>query len=129
MPPTPTTPTAPPHVEPPAIPAAPTVKLQVTSRPTRALIRMNGNDLGRTPLAVDVPAADTAALEIVADGYQPERRSIALRADQVLDVALVRVRVASPTPPVTHPPPAHPHPPTPPAVTPPPNDLEIRTHR
>jgi len=121
-------PASPPHVETPPAPATPAVKLQVTSRPTRALIRMNGSDLGRTPLAVDVPAADTAALEISADGYQTERRTVALRADQSFEVVLARVRVASPPPVVPHPP-VHPHPPTTPAVPPPPNDLEIRTHR
>jgi 2-polyprenyl-6-methoxyphenol hydroxylase-like FAD-dependent oxidoreductase len=112
------------------------VHLRITTRPTRALIRLGDITLGRTPLEQTVEAQTDARLEVSADGYKSEVRKLALDSDQTLEIALDRARVVEAPRPL--PPPPH-RPPiaknsgnasgssTPP--TPPPGELEIRDHR
>jgi serine/threonine-protein kinase len=66
------------------------VKLKIATEPAHARVTLDGVELGRTPLELEVAPADHAALEIVADGYDAQTRTIALTSDQTLDLALVR---------------------------------------
>lgn len=84
---------SPPHkVEQPDVTTAPPattkVKLKVTTKPGKAMVRLDGAELGRTPLDVAVAPQDVAKLEIVADGYDKESRQLALISDQTLDITL-----------------------------------------
>jgi eukaryotic-like serine/threonine-protein kinase len=112
-------------------PAAKKVHVKITSKPTRALIKVDEVTLGRTPLEADLDERDAAKLEVSADGYKSENRKLVLDSDQTIEIALDRTHVAEP---------AHASPPRHPAVvkangsaaTPPPppsGDLEIRDHR
>ena len=133
-PPAPTTPTT---TDPPVAPAKMMVHLRITTRPTRALIRLGDITLGRTPLEQTVEAQKDARLEVSADGYKPEVRKLALDSDQTLEIALDRahvVEVQRPMPPPPHRPPIAKNngtasgsstPPPPP----PSGELEIRDHR
>jgi serine/threonine protein kinase len=103
------------------------VKLKIATKPSHALVRLNGIELGRAPLDMEVAPVDNASLEIVADGYETQSRSLALVTDQTLDITLTHKQHAGPTPPKDHPKP--PPPKTGSAVPPPDSDLEIRMHR
>jgi len=112
-------------------PAAKKVHVKITSKPTRALIKVDDVTLGRTPLEADLDERDAAKLEVSADGYKPENRKLVLDSDQTIEIALDRTHVAEPVRPL---PPRHPAvvkangsaatPPPPPS-----GDLEIRDHR
>jgi hypothetical protein len=104
------------------------VKLKIVTKPQHALVKLNGAELGRTPLDVDVAPVDTAALEISADGYDRESRSLALITDQTLDIALSKKASSGNRPPAPRPRPPKTGSAT--ANSPPPDsDLDIRMHR
>jgi hypothetical protein len=103
------------------------VKLKIATKPQHALIKLNGIDLGRAPLDMDVAPVDTASLEIVADGYETQSRSLALVTDQTLDITLTHKQHVSSG---STPPKEHPKPPKAGSAAPPPDsDLDIRMHR
>jgi serine/threonine-protein kinase len=139
-------PKPPPAVDPPQVTAAPStprvvgrpkdadplaakkVHVKITSKPTRALIKVDDVTLGRTPLEADLDERDAAKLEVTADGYKPENRKLVLDTDQTIEIALDRAHVEPPRPL----PPKHPANANGSAATPPPppsGDLEIRDHR
>ena len=102
------------------------VKLKISTKPQHALITLNGIELGRTPLDLDVAPVDNASLEITADGYDTQSRTLALISDQTLDITLThKPHVSVSTPPKDHPKP----PKTGSAAPPPDSDLDIRMHR
>jgi serine/threonine-protein kinase len=111
-----------------APPTVSKVKLKIVTKPQHALIKLNGTELGRTPLDLEVAPVDRAALEIIAEGYDRESRSLALITDQTLDITLSKKAASG----GNHAPPPRPRPKTGSASanTPPPDsDLEIRMHR
>jgi hypothetical protein len=120
-------------------PSVKNVKLSIKSKPAHALVKLNGTELGHTPLANDVAPVDNATIEISADGYDTETEKISLATDQTIDVSLNRKGSAV----VVRQPP-HRDPPQPPRTTKPPGgtgsaspttstgsgaDLEIRGRR
>ncbi|MFT3699794.1 MAG: serine/threonine-protein kinase [Kofleriaceae bacterium] len=73
-----------------APPTVSKVKLKVVTKPRAAMVKLDGAELGRTPLDLEVAPQDMAKLEIVADGYDKESRQLALLSDQTLEVTLNR---------------------------------------
>jgi len=100
------------------------VKLKIATKPQHAMIKLNGIELGRTPLDLEVVPVDQASLEIVAEGYDTQSRSLALISDQTLDITLARKQQHSSQPPKEHPK----QPPKTGSNTPE-GDLDIRMHR
>jgi hypothetical protein len=101
------------------------VKLKIATKPQHALVRLNGIELGRAPLDMEVAPVDNASLEIVADGYETQSRSLALITDQTLDITLTHKHVSS----GSTTPKEHPKPPKTGSAAPPDSDLDIRMHR
>jgi serine/threonine-protein kinase len=138
-PPAATTPSGPRVVGKPKLAAAPSVDvpaaakkvhLRITSKPTRALIKIDDVSLGRTPLEQDVDEREAAKLEVSADGYKTESRKLALDSDQTLEIALDRAHVEPPhAAPPRHAPVAKAGSATTTPPPPPSGDLEIRDHR
>ncbi|CAN5683011.1 hypothetical protein BH11MYX1_BH11MYX1_08300 [soil metagenome] len=112
-----------------APPTVSKVKLKIATKPTHAMVKLNGTELGRTPLEIEVAPVENAALEILAEGYDAQSRSLALVTDQTLDITLAKKaqpHTQALPPRVDHPK----HTGSATTAPPPPNDdLEIRMHR
>jgi tRNA A-37 threonylcarbamoyl transferase component Bud32 len=73
-----------------ASPAAGAGQAEITTTPAGARVRRGGRDLGATPLAIDVGAAEDATIELDAAGYASVIRQV--RAGDHLAVSLAPVR-------------------------------------
>ncbi len=63
------------------------------SRPAGAVVRVDGDQVGTTPVTVDV-GAGTRAVEVALAGYKPFRRSLEVVADQPQTLPLVALEPA-----------------------------------
>lgn len=78
-----------------------TVKLSVESRPEGAEVRLGARVLGTTPLESELPRDVKAEIDVVLEGFEPQRHRITGQADERIVVALRRVE--APEPPATAP--------------------------
>jgi len=75
-------------------------KLTVTSRPTGAMVSVNGKAQGPTPIKELELAAGDHTVQLTLVGYQPYSRKLSLKASSAstMDVVLFKPAVASPGP-------------------------------
>ena len=84
---------------PAAAPDPGTVELRVESRPPGAEVRVAGTSLlGKTPLVTTLPADVETTIDIVLDGFEPQRHVLAGKADERLLVALEPQPAPEPAP-------------------------------
>lgn len=64
--------------------------LSVESTPDGADVRVNGEDVGQTPLvtSVECTPGDPVVVELRKDGRKPQRRTTACRADTLVEIRL-----------------------------------------
>jgi serine/threonine-protein kinase len=93
---------APPPVKPTTPPpvAEKKVTVRVTSDPVGAAVvdDAHGDALGATPLVLTRPRGGALRIRVEKDGYGPGTRTVLLDADQTVNLALERAKVAKPHP-------------------------------
>jgi hypothetical protein len=60
--------------------ARPMARLEVTSEPSGAVVRIRGRSLGKTPLVVNVRQYDSVQVQFAADGFAPVRKRLYVRS-------------------------------------------------
>ena len=77
------------------------VRIELTSTPRGALVRLDGKRKGKTPLSLDLPKGTEATVRFSMEGYQPKEQRLVAEDDQTVRVRLRRK--ARPEPPPTPP--------------------------
>lgn len=80
-------------------PAAQMVTVKLNSRPSGALVALNGQRRGRTPLAIELERGAETTVRFSLQGYQPERRRLSAVEDEELRVRLKK-KSRPPPPPI-----------------------------
>ena len=62
----------------------------VSSRPSVATVRIDGQEVGRTPLTTEILEGDRA-LEIALEGYKPHRSRVQVKAEETIELATVQL--------------------------------------
>ena len=70
----------------------PLVRLEIISIPSRALVTLAGEDLGRTPIKRKIPAYDPIELKLVRRGYKAHQQTIEAQGTTKLRIKLKRRR-------------------------------------
>jgi eukaryotic-like serine/threonine-protein kinase len=87
-----------------AIPVTSTAMLRVTSKPAAATVWRNQQAIGKTPMTIAITATvgdSPEPIRIALDGFVDESRTVMLRGDISIDVALTAAPVLDPSTPKT----------------------------
>jgi len=72
--------------------AVATVPLRITSKPSRAIVRINGKRVGRTPLTTQVPKKKRARIVVTKGGHRVAKRNVVPKKKMRIRVALKRAK-------------------------------------
>ena len=74
------------------------VRIELTSTPRGALVRLDGRRKGKTPLSLDLPKGTEATVRFSMEGYQPKEHRLVVEDDETVRVRLWRKTRPEPPP-------------------------------